>query len=359
MNLPRTELVEALLDAFTTIGEFDRMLEERLNVRRILIIAGTGGESATDIVAKVVAAYDSKNNGLNLIRAALASKQTNPKLLQFVATYPEWNPAKLAVPLDPFATVIMRGYRVFLRRHQYRKALQAIGNHNNSRVLAIDGGRCSGKTYSRDFLNYLVEIYPPWAGNQLVMVDLDKATYDSVSLAKAIGAQLPLDDDPLGGNKHEQAARRLPDLISWIGKGIKKPNVNVWWIVLDGFRLQVHPDETHDLIRSMMDMADNQWGNRIRLILLNYSQFLDEDVKQVIIQESIDPVERKDVDEFFRCVYAQAGQDPDEADLAATVDDVMAQVDEETKRRGGGECTYLRVLSIGLTKAARKLLAMV
>jgi hypothetical protein len=121
----------------------------------------------------------------------------------------------------------------------------------------------------------------------------------------------------------------------------------------------VHPDETHDLIRCMMDMANNQWGNRVRLILLNYSQFLDEDLKQVIIQESIDPVERKDVEEFFRCVYTQAGQEPDDANIAEAVDDVMARVDEETKRRGGGECTYLKVLSIGLTKAAKKLLAMV
>jgi hypothetical protein len=164
---------------------------------------------------------------------------------------------------------------------------------------------------------------------------------------------LGLDERTVPPNKGEQAARRIPDLIDWLNKGIEKKGI-VWWLVLDGFRVQVQPGATHDLIRALIDTTDTQWSDEVRLILLDYGEHLDLDTTLYILCERIAPIERKDVEEFFEHVYAKSRKTWKPEDIRQTVDDLYAQVEGEVTKRGPE--ARLQVLSTGLTRAAKNLL---
>lgn len=359
MMLPRQPLVAALLDAFDTAG-FDAMLSTQLNMSRQHIIAGTGGEGLDDLVAKVVAYYDVRYGAINLIRGALAANPMAAKLNEFITTYPEWDPAKHAAPGDPLATLIIRGYRVFLKRVEFREILRNFGVPPNSRVLAIDGDRFTGKTYSQYFLHYMFETHPAWAAskNQAGCIDLDSYSnpLSPEELAYEIGKQLSLDPaNKPPPSKGEQDPRRIPDLIDWLRKQVKTGPFDVSWIVLDGFRTKVQPTATHDLIRALMNAVDgdSDWA-RARLLLINYKTFIDSDIADFISAETISPIDRPDVEEFFHAVYGLTKKNVQPEQVTQTVNDVWGQAEKEMERRGEGP--FLKYLNSGLSRAARKLL---
>ena len=249
----------------------------------------------------------------------------------------------------------MRGRRVFLKRDRFREALQEIGAQENSRVLAIDGDRGTGKTYSREFLNFIRENDPTWAGRdqRIIFIDMDDCAFDPERLAEVIGFRLGLDKKTMPSDTGEQAPRRVPALIEWLTDGIQRSAVELWWIILDGFRVQVHPKSTHDLIRALIDATDRDW-DRARLLLINYEKFLDMDVLVHILSEKIQPIERRDIENFFKRVYDMSGKSWDASTISETVDEVLTQVEAQVK--GSGSATRLSILSTGLTNAAKGLL---
>lgn len=356
MPLPRQELVDALIQAFDAIT-FDRMLSDHLSVRRERLVAGTALISFDEIVSRIVQIADERRWVIDLIRAALTAKSGSPALLAFVARNAAYDPQhQPAGRQNCFFSVFMRARRVFLKRDEFRDKLQKIGSPNESRVMAIDGERFTGKTYSRDFLGFLRENEPAWAGtnHQVQYVNMDDRVFEPEELARVIGTRLGLDPTRMPPDKGEQAARRIPDLVNWLIVGFQKPEVDIWWLILDGFRIQVQPPATHDLIRALIDMVDHEI-DKVRLILLNYGKHLDLDTSVYILTENIEPIdEEKDVPTFFRHVYTLSQKAFTDADIDQTVTNVLKQVDKEIAKRGPEE--RMKLLSLGLTKAASELL---
>jgi hypothetical protein len=354
MALAKAELIAALLDAFD-LASFDNMLDVRVQKRREeIVVAG----SLTDIVTTVVIKAERDRWASALIRGALAAVPENPKLLQFVKKYDEWNPEihGAGAAANHFQSIFMRGRRVFLKRPEFRRLLQLIGTSENSRVLAIDGDRCTGKTYSRDFLHFVgeAELVSKNAKHKISYVYLDDCAFEPESLALALGFKIGLKETTLPQDRGEQAARRIPALVEWLGQGIQSEDgTDLWWLVLDGFRIQVHPSATHDLIRALIDATDREW-DRVRLILINYARFLDIDTSAYILCEETQPLERADVEEFFRHVYQLSNKQWDEASVQTAVTFIYSQVDSEMARRQ--EQCRMKILSAALTIAAKKLL---
>jgi len=352
--LPRRELVDALLDAFDAIT-FDRMLSDFLSIDRERMTAAVGLAGLDAIVSKVVEIADECRFAIELIRAATAANPGNLKLQQFVARYPAYDPDKQPNPQSVFLSVFMRGRRVFFGREQLRQQLGLIGGPNQSRVLAIDGSRFAGKTYSWDFLIYLRENEPGWAGRQhrVIYINLDDCVFEPEDLARVIGRKLGLDVAAMPVDKGEQAPRRNPDLLDWISRGFADTSVDVWWVILDGFRVQVQPAATHDLIRLLIDAAEHD-QEKLRVILLNYKEHLDPD-NVYILTEEIQPFdEQKDLPRFFRHVYTLSKRPFGDHDITRSVNQVRQQVDAEVAKRGPE--WRMKLLSIGLTKAANELL---
>jgi Effector-associated domain 1 len=356
MPLPRNDLVDALVNAFT-LNSFDQMLDIKVQRNRERIIVATERISFDDIIKTVVIKADQDRWALDLIRGALSANPGNLELRKFVARYPEWDPTVNPAPAPGsyYHEVFMRGRRVFLKRDRFREALREIGAPGKSRVLAINGDRDTGKTYSREFLNFIRENDPTWAGRdqRIIFIDMDKCAFDPENLAEVIGCRLGLDKQAMPSDKGEQAPRRIPSLIEWLTDGIQRSAVERWWIILDGFRVQIHPNATHDLIRALIDATDRDW-DRARLLLVNYEKFLDSGILVYILSEKIEPIERPDIENFFKRVYEKSGKSWDATTISQTVDEVLAQVEAQAK--GREMATRLGILSAGLTNAANSLL---
>ena len=192
---------------------------------------------------------------------------------------------------------------------------------------------------------------------------MDARQFEPEDLAEILGNRMGFDKaklDKIASDKSEQATRRIPALTEWLTDGFKNSPANVcWWLVLDGFRLQVHAKATYDLIRSMIDEADRAWG-RARLILLNYGEKLDWDVTDYILTEHLkEEIEGKDIEHFFAEIYAESGKTfaDEEARIKAiqdTVEEVLRQVDQALARNPSE--SRLKYLSAGMTVAAKRLL---
>ena len=354
MALSRKELVDALSDAFDAIT-FDRMLSDYLNIRREILVGATGLAGFDVIVSMVVEIADERRWVIDLIRAALAARPGSQKLNQFIAKYPAYDPAHQTAPQTYFLSVFMRSRRVFCKRDQFRQKLQRIGAPNESRVLAIDGDRKTGKTYSQDFLNYLLENEPGWAGKQqIIYIDMDDCVFEPEDLVRIIGQRVGLDPATMPPDKGEQAPRRIPALMEWIIPGLKNSATDIWWLILDGFRVKVHPAATHDLIRAIVDATERD-QKKVRMILLNYKEYLDLDIVTFILTEEIEPIdEDKDLPDFFRHVYTLSKRPFSNDDIDQTIKKVRQQVNDEVLKRGSD--WRMKLLSIGLTKAANELL---
>jgi hypothetical protein len=354
MNVPRRDLIDALKETFP-LNNFDNMLSTRLNRNREWIIAGAAGASLVDIVTAVVLRAEKQGWVRELVHGALAEAPAAPHLLAFIQKYPRFDPANAQAPLDCYRAIFLKSQRVFLKRDELREKLQIIGSPNESRVMAIDGGRGFGKTYSKEFLYFLKENESSWAGfvQMIVYVYMDQCVFQPEELARVLGSRLGLDERTVPPNKGEQDARRIPDLVDWLREGIENDDGVIWWLVLDGFRVQVQPEATHDLIRALIDTTDSDWGNA-RLILLDYGKFLDLDTTLYILCETISPIERHDVEDFFEHVYSRSQKTWKPEDIRQTVDDLLAQVDAEVAKRGPE--VRLQILSTGLTRAAKNLL---
>jgi hypothetical protein len=352
---PRKELVDALVNAFDP-ATFDRMLSDHLSIRRERLVTGDG-LGFDQIVSKIVQLADERGWVIGLIRAAITANPNNPALRTFLAANGAYDPAKhLADPQCCFLSVFMRSKRVFLRREEFRDKLQRIGRPLEPRVLAISGERFTGKTYSRDFLVYLQENEPAWAGaeHKIHYIDMDAGALEPEDLARVIGRRLGLDPLQMPGDKGEQAARRIPNLVDWLVMGFQNSQANFLWLILDGFRVMVHPGATHDLIRGLIDAVEHD-VDKVRLILLNYHKYLDVDVLGYILTENIEPIDvRKDVPQFFRHVYTLSKRSFNDADVDQTVDNILKQVEVEVAKRGQEE--RMKLLSLGLTRAATELL---
>lgn len=354
MIVPRRELIDALKSTFS-VSELDNMLATRLNRNREWIIAGVANTTFEDIVTAVVLKAEQRGWVRDLVRGALEASPTSPRLRALIQNYPQLDPATAQPALETYRSMFLRGQRVFLKRDDFREALQIIGHQNQSRVIAIDGDRGFGKTYSKEFLYFLRDNEPTWLGTnqQIIYVYLDQAVFQPEDLARVIGRRFGLQDATLPPGKGEQAPRRIPDLIDWLTGGLQASAVDMFWLVLDGFRVQVQPDATHDLIRALIDATDRDWG-RVRLLLLNYGKHLDLDTGVYILSETIKPIERTDVEDFFAHVYSESKKHWEPADIKQTVDNLFSQVEAEVANRGPDVRTQL--LSVGMTRAAKNLL---
>jgi len=352
MALPRNELVAALIGAFDAIT-FDRMLSDHLNIRRERLVAATGLAGLDAIVSKMVEIADEQRFVIELIRAALAANPGSPKLQEFIARNPAYDPS--VQKLQTYSlSAFMKSGRVFCKRDDLRQNLRQIGALNQSRVLAIDGDRYTGKTYSREFLNFLRENEPSWSGEQReIYVNMDDCVFEPEDLARIVGGRLGI-NSPMPPETGEQAPRRIPALVEWLANGLDHSAARVWWLILDGFRIQVQPSATHDFIRALIDVVDRD-QDKVRMILLNYKEFLDLDIGTFILREEIEPIDEKsDLQLFFRHVYTLSKRTFVEDDIETTIENVRKQVDEEVAKRGTE--LRMRILSRGLTIAAKNLL---
>ena len=356
----REELCAALFSAFPTLPAFDFMLLSRVNQRRDRVSTAIG-VGLPIVILEVIKAAEDEFWTPNLIAGACAAAGANPDIRALLAKYPELDPgAAPAQPVNHYDAHFLVGRRVFLCRPGLRGNLKRIGQGNETRVLVVTGQRGSGKTYSKDFIGYLLQFDPAYQAqrNQLAYADLDQFVDGLETLARRIGTALQLDPatlPPRPKDDKEQDSRWVPDLFNWLVKGVNAGNTDVWWLVLDGFRVQTLPQAGLDLIDQLADYADNV-TTRLRLVLLNYPR---ADALQFSLREDIPgaTLDRPDIEKFIQTIYDQSGKPADAQRVSQAVDEILVQVGAQVAKDPAQPYLQLRLLSLALTRAARQLLA--
>ena len=348
-----SELLEAIDSAFPALPAFDLMLTT-IGRNRETIVAGIAGLGKPVIVALVLRAAESQGWTLDLVAGARKAAQDNPLLKKFIADYPDFDPTKPPPPaVDHYQTRFLLGGRVFLRREDLRTKAKLIGVEDNSRVLVVTGPRVSGKTYSRDFITYVLAKDPQQRllTQKVLYFDLDDYPSGPGDLARRIGTQLGLKKETMPESKGEQDSRWVPDLLDWLVGGINAHPADVVWLILDGFRVHSLPGEVHDLLARLVKEADSTTP-KLRMVLLNYGQ--RDLVAPFALNEAIDaePVKRKHIEEFVEHLYQRSGKTYTPENVTKAVDDILAQVDQQLQNRPDAKDRWLEYVSVALTKAA-------
>jgi hypothetical protein len=313
------------------------------------------------LVARVVGAAQTQGWLPELIEATLGfhkeykRTETPPILAEFIEQHKRLDPSrKPPTEENRYESLVMRGGRVFIGREDLRQKLKVIGTDTFSRVLVVNGAKCTGKTYSRYFLNHLKERQELHT-ERVVYVDLDKQVNKPEDLLKWIGDPLGLQSPP--PRTAEQDARTwVPAVGNWVRGGLdakKTEGTEVWWFVLDGFSDKTHESTTYDLIRELATRADIDLGE-VRLLLLNYGQRLGGQ-HLYVNEEKIEEIGDKDVLGFLGKVNERTGKPYSEERLQIESTDIFAQVKMNMVQEQAPEQERLCYISAQVTRKTRQL----
>ncbi|HTV01057.1 MAG TPA: effector-associated domain EAD1-containing protein [Luteitalea sp.] len=362
--LQRDELVAALVDAFPTLTKLDQMLALKVRQHRPSI---TPDGPLDDVVLRIVLRAERDFWTRNLIAGARAATPGNPLLQEFLAAHPTLDPGTVTAAVDHYSAKFLVGGRVFLCRPGFRSALREIGEGLSSRVLVVYGDRGTGKTYSKDFVGYLLQFDPVRRAERykFAYVDVDQQDATLENLARRIATALGMDPTTIPSrpaSDKEQDSRWLPDLYQWLSDGINAGAYEVWWLVLDGFRVSL-PNEALDLIQMLGEFAD-VGTDRLRLVLLNYPR-VDALLYSHVEAITAPPITRSDIEAFLTEVFSRAGDPPDPAVVTAAADSIDQQVDRQVAQLLATHAisspvephVRLKHLNVALSRTAQKLLS--
>jgi Effector-associated domain 1 len=345
------DLDQALTDAYDK-DTFGRMLLQRCN-RRLDSIIVPENVSFPTIVDRVMG--EARDTGWlpQLIRGSLAFVPGNPLIQQFIINYPEFDPTIPPPPVaDPYNACLLRAKRVFINRRGLRQALKELGTPDGPRVLVVTGERATGKTYTHEMISHLASRIqghrPP------VYVDLDVYQYKPVELAEAIGHRMGRPDiDTIPKQYDDQSPRWNEKLCDWLVGGVTRDQPNIWWFVLDGFRKKTALPEMVDFIEKLAVLVERS-VTRLRLVLLNYTQLLPDNIDSVVGRDRIEPIGRSDLESFFQQISRERAQPYDDEELRNVIDEILTQVEDKVTRVADGNERRLEYINAAVLKTVQE-----
>ncbi len=240
---------------------------------------------------------------LNLLDAAVADRPERQDLNDFVKKIKaELAPAVLAAREDPFSAHFLReGCRFpFIDREPIREAVRKLHNPlGERRVLLVDGNTGTGKTYIREYLNFLSKQLPSLKFCYIDLADEYLPDYKACELIRSVASSFGADTSRLP-LQEAQEARWVRLLIEWLTEEAVKKN-ETWWIVIDGLREINIRSDMQALINRMVKVI-HQKDPRLRLVLLDCGglERLPLDALESVEPIRINPVSKLDLVEFFR-----------------------------------------------------------
>jgi Effector-associated domain 1 len=351
------DLRDALVSAFPTVPRLSGMLKAQTD-RDLDSIITPIGIGLVQIVEAVIGAATAEGWRPRLIRGAQQEEPDNPALKQYLATYPAQDPVAGGPAADPSgATLLTAG--VFLQRDEFRKLVKRIGVGTNPRVMVVRGPRGRGKTHSKTYIDYVLATVPapaPAQRQDYLYLDLDGFPVTPKVLVQRIGNWLKL--GPVPPQTDEQDARWVNGTyVDWLKTGLRQPAsaATLWWLILDGFRVQTHSAATYDLIGQLAEEAQSAASN-LRLVLLNYPDALPPQVARVLKEDIPDnPVTREHIVAFVKWLYEQKGITNAGNDAEEDVTELLNQVTEELQKRPDEKDQWLPLVHRGLMQVIERL----
>ncbi|NGY66005.1 hypothetical protein G7043_44680 [Lentzea sp. NEAU-D13] len=217
------------------------------------------------------------------------------------------------------------GKRAVLDRTHLRASLVQMLKEEYP-ILAIVGKAGSGKTYSRHLIKHVL-CDDPAMRCDFIVIDIEHDWYDTVTagefitkLATKMGIDGITDVDPLV--EHSRAAREL--VHQFVGRYRSLPRQERW-VFIDGLdRTSVDPAVLIAVTQLAKEVEAGQLRD-LRLIVTGHPCDFSPDVLDILLLESLDEITEHDLRQFFGHVADVAGQPLSGDELAALVDEVLAE----------------------------------
>jgi hypothetical protein len=285
------QLHEALLAAFTSRIEFERMLF--FSSGRQLSHLASDNLDLSDAVFKVVVAAQAAGWIETLVEGAHKVKPAQPQLRRFVKELFADSLIALAADDeasgDPLDAYFLGRERIFIDRAQLRDALRELTMPGiTPRILAVhsDLSLC-GKTYTYEFIRFFALSRQERVAyvDLLEEISLGNGTQE---LVEQLGRKLRADLSSIP-EQEAQTARWLRALAVWLIGQIRGSG-QFWWLVFDSInQVEGLPKEIHDFIQRLASQLEEEDDPPCRLVLISYrgKEQLPLQIRARIKQEEI------------------------------------------------------------------------
>jgi hypothetical protein len=245
---------------------------------------------------------------------------------------------------DPIETCFIRTDWPFLDRTELRAGLRTILLGGRPRTLVVRGTSGSGVSYSSHFVAEVVEN----ESQSVYVLDVKSlepgftAEHVASSFIFAIGRAEDIEYMP---PRDSGSSRYNLNLAAWVASEVSRTQTT-WWLLLDSFdKVELRPD-TVDFVAHLMRVAEMS-APHLRVVLLGcHSDVLPDDLEGMAFGETIESIERRNVEEFFGRLAEHIGREVSTDDIAAAVDKVLEEAPSEEPER-------LRTINVRLREVAR------
>jgi hypothetical protein len=216
---------------------------------------------------------------------------------------------------DPYGQCLLMR-KPFINRWNFRQVLQDfVARNPTRRLLVVNGRPKSGKTYSKLYVTHLkaacTGFAPVWFSTvrgQAESYTPDEVARGIVAVVDGNVAQMPV--------QHNGDNRRAQELATWVINELGRRST-AFCLFLDGLRNA--PPETHTFIYVLADaLTSNLHHVDGRLVLIDYDPEVLAELPYGFDEETLDPIQKPDVEKFFLRVHPDPSKD--------NIDEAVAKV---------------------------------
>jgi hypothetical protein len=230
-------------------------------------------------------------------------------------------PVPAPSPVQPWSGCLFGGRRrPFIDRAEFRRHLPELLEPDGPRVLAVNGPRDSGRSYSWHLIAHVsqasgqYEAYRvdlgDWAGTQVTPADLMR------EIASQLGWPAPT-VDPMA-----QDDTLVRTMLSWF-KNMMRVKHETCWLVIDSLDAERATEPALRLVDGIACAAERHEAGNLRVVLLAYARPLPGDIDPFILRDQFGPIGVAEIREFFMSVAIETGQPAEAAALDTLIDALL------------------------------------
>lgn len=305
------------------------------------------GADMREVVSDVVDAAEREGWTQGLIFRALMERPQNAELKAFADLEQALaRPSDLFPdgyrPQDPFATCFVGSRHPFVDRDDLRAEIRAMIEGATTRVLLVDGGSKTGKTYTSSFVGVLEEEV---GGFHHIMVEVDTflpkvrgctpeklladllrrlERLNSSGLGAADLAEAPADPFVQATAQADKLYQRLLEKIHGHDREI--------WLVLDNVEKVTLPEDTLAMIRDLAAEAARSPADsasppsKLRVLVFGDCGAIDP---SRFAPHNLGPITQLDLRNFFETLFQHRGEDAEGSALDYAIGLVEAKLGNE------------------------------
>jgi hypothetical protein len=258
-------------------------------------------------VAQVIQFFDTRGRIEELLEAISKERPNVQEITDFLARWNLLNPGNNPPIQHPWETLSIHGLP-FIARAELRQFLSEMSAGNGHNILLVNGKyRQIGKTYSQRLVKYLSERHM-FNFVPIDLNDLRSQDHNARALAEKIAAKIkcPRDGGMPEPNQNKEGLW-CKALAEWL---IPESCSDLWWLVLDGFKPRVIPDDVRGLVGWIANRVHG--SEHFKLILIDYDTPLPPTINYSVLTDKVVRIRDKQVTEFLKQFHLRKhGQTPE------------------------------------------------